>query len=394
MILAVADDISGAAEIAAVGRTFGLTAQIQTRLRLSPPRRVNVPRSTSSDLVVVDTDTRYRTCDSARDIEQALANCDRSAVEWYYKKVDSVLRGNVAEELCAMMQILQKDRAILAPANPAKARVISNGQYFINGHLLHETDFANDPDYPATTSDVVKLLNVPKGYPLQIRTWRTYDNNEQGIIIAEAQSMNDLVRWSHCVDEHTLAAGGYDFFRTLLEKKLPSVRAQSEMGIIAVSGKKLFVCGSTSETSRKAVAQAGDLGVTVCPMPDTLFNDTPANDTLLARWSDDVLKALSKSGCVIIAILQPVVRDSKLAQNLRMKTAALVQRVLNKTAIHELFLEGGATAEAVLHKLRWDTFDVLAEYGPGVVQMRVTLEPDNYVTIKPGSYPWPKKIWI
>src|SRR4030042_1422321 len=126
MILAVADDITGAAEIAAVGRTFGLTAHIQMR----------ADKNISSDLVVIDTNTRYRASDSARDIEQALANYDRTSVEWYYKKVDSVLRGNVAEELCAMMRILQKDKAILAPANPAKARVISKGQYFIDGRLL------------------------------------------------------------------------------------------------------------------------------------------------------------------------------------------------------------------------------------------------------------------
>jgi uncharacterized protein YgbK (DUF1537 family) len=383
MILAVADDITGAAEIAAVGRTFGLTAQLQ----------IKIARSTSHDLVVVDTDTRYRSSESVSDIEQALASCDKSSVEWYYKKVDSVLRGNVAQELCAMMHILHKNRAILAPANPTKARVISNGQYFINGQPLEKTDFANDPEYPAKSSSIVELLNVPRDCPLHIRTYKTYNSSENGIIIAEAESMNDLVRWSEHMDEHTLAAGGSDFFSAMLEKKLPSSKASSEINVAAISGKKLFVCGSTSQTSRKAVAQAGDLGIPVCPMPDILFKNTPADDTLIGKWVDDVLDALSKSGRVITAILQPVVRDSKLAQNLRMKTATLVRMILNMEKITELFIEGGATAEAVLHELQWDTFNVTAEYAPGVVQMCVLGKPDNYVTIKPGSYPWPDRIW-
>ncbi len=410
MILAVADDISGAAEIAAVGWIFGLTAQIQ----------VKAAKSKSSDLVVIDTDTRYRMGDPVRDIEGALADYDRVSVEWHYKKVDSVLRGNVAEELCAMMKILQKDRAILAPANPTMARVISNGQYFINGQLLHETYFANDPDYPAISSNVVELLNVPQGCPLQVRTWGTYNSREQGIIVAEAESMNDLVRWSEYLDEHTLAAGGSDFFRAILEKKLHSSRAPSETDIVSVSGKKLFVCGSASDSSRKAVAQAGNLGIPVCPMPNTLFYNTLAKDALLAQWAGCVLEALSTSGRAIIAILQPVVQASptrakpwtgssqpsagltgskpppaaKLAKSLRMKTAALVQRVVSKTTIHELFIEGGATAEAVLRVLQWQMFDVIGQYAPGVVQMQVTSQPGHYVTIKPGSYPWPKETWV
>jgi len=285
MILAVADDITGAAEIAAVGRTFGLTAQIQ----------IKTPRSTSSDLLVIDTDTRYRTSKPASYIKEALAYYGRTSVKWNYKKVDSVLRGNVAEELYAMMYILQKNRVILAPANPTKARVISNGQYFINGQPLHETDFANDPEYPTASSNIVELLNVPPGCPLHVRTYQTYNGNEQGIIVAEAESMNDLARWSEHVDEHTLAAGGSDFFRTMLDKKLPSSRAPSETDIAAVSGKKLFVCGSTSQTSRKAVAQAGYLGIPVRPMPDILFKNTPADDTLIRQWADGVLEALSTS---------------------------------------------------------------------------------------------------
>jgi uncharacterized protein YgbK (DUF1537 family) len=384
MILVISDDISGAAEIGAVGQTFGLTAQIQMKFI----------RNILSDLVVIDTDSRYKGRDPARDIEQALANYDKTSVEWYYKKVDSVLRGNVADELCAMMKVLQRDRAILAPANPTKARVISNGQYFINGQLLHETDFANDLDYPAKTSNVVELLNVTLGCPLCVRTLSTYNSYEQGIIVAEAESMGDLFQWSKYVDEHTLAAGGSDFFRALLEKGFSSNRASSETEITAVSGKKLFVCGSASDISRKTVAQAVDLGIPVCPMPDTLFYDTIDSDALLGQWADCVLEALSASGRAIIAILQPVVRDSKLAQNLRMKTAALVQRVVSKMTIHELFIEGGATAEAVLRELNWQRFDVIGQYAPGVVQMRVPQESGNYVTIKPGSYPWPRRVWL
>ena len=77
-----------------------------------------------------------------------------------------------------------------------------------------------------------------------------------------------------------------------------------------------------------------------------------------------------------------------------MKTAALVRTILDTAEISELFIEGGATAEAVLGALQYETFDVLAEYAPGVVQMRAVGQKEHYITIKPGSYPWPEGIWM
>ncbi len=382
MILAIADDISGAAEIAAVGWTFGLTAKIQMK----------PVGSLSCDLVVVDTDTRYRQANPARDIEAALADYDRTSIEWYYKKVDSVLRGNVFVELYAMMRILQKNRTILAPANPTKARTISNGQYFINGRPLHETDFGKDPEYPVKSSRIEDLLNVPADCPFHLRTWQNYTGDENGIIVAEVQSSNDLDQWTECLDENTLAAGGSDFFKAILGRKLSSSSKLSNINVETVPGRKLFVCGSATQNSKKAIARASDSGIPVCPMPDELFNNAPADYTLIRQWSNDVYDALSKSSRVIIAILQPAMQDTNLAENLRTKTAALVQEILGKVKIHELFIDGGATAEAVLRALQYKEFDIIAEYSPGVVQMRAC-EQEQYVTIKPGSYPWPNGIW-
>ncbi|MBN2180575.1 MAG: hypothetical protein JW715_01580 [Sedimentisphaerales bacterium] len=383
MILVIADDISGAAEIAAVGREFGLETQIQ----------IKPATSLSAELVVVDTDTRYRTGQPANDISEALKVYDTAPVDWYYKKVDSVLRGNVSHELCAMMEVLKKNRMILTPENPSKARVISKGRYLIDGLPLHETDFARDPDYPAGSSSVLELLDNPSDCGVYLRTRQNYTGYEQGIVVAEAQNMNDLAGWSDFLDEHTLAAGGSDFFRAILNKKLSPNRIKPQISTVTVSGKKLFVCGSTSDVSKKAVAGAGDSGIPICYMPEELFKSSPVNGTLIKQWADNVLEALKVSDRVIVAILQPSVQDSELAESLRTKTAALVQVVLEAAKIRELFIDGGATAEAVLSAIDCLWFDTPVEYAPGVVQMHVAGQEDKYVTIKPGSYPWPEEIW-
>jgi len=67
--------------------------------------------------------------------------------------------------------------------------------------------------------------------------------------------------------------------------------------------------------------------------------------------------------------------------------------VIGKTAIRELFIEGGATADAILDQMEWNSLNVLGEYQAGVVRMGVPGQENPYVTSKPGSYTWPDSIW-
>ena len=81
---------------------------------------------------------------------------------WVYKKVDSVLRGQVVAELEAMMPQLGLKRALLVPANPALGRTISDGEYFIHGRPIHKTEFARDAEHPRLSPRVLDLMQATK----------------------------------------------------------------------------------------------------------------------------------------------------------------------------------------------------------------------------------------
>ena len=383
MIVVVADDISGAAEIAGIGWQFGLTAQVQTRF---------VPEA-GADLIVVSTGTRSVAEDKARSTVEALAHHVRdTAVSWCYKKVDSVLRGHVGAELDVLMKTLHKSRAILAPANPSRGRTIVGGRYWVDGQPLHETDFANDPEYPATSCQVRDLLQT-RGCPVLALKHIAYQGHERGLVVAEVERQEDLSRWAAKVDDSTLASGGSDFFSALLEKPTGPNRVKSISAVVRTAGPRLFVCGSASESSRRAVERAQHRGICVCPMPDSLWDGGASRGCVSEQWSEDVLGALRADGRAIVAIAQPVVRDVSLARQLATHMATLTETVLRRTAIGELVVEGGATAEAVVARLGFRTLKVLGEYAPGVVQLNVAGQEDPLVTVKPGSYPWPVDIW-
>ena len=179
MIVVIADDITRAAEIAALGWRRGLSAQV----RMTPALGAD------GDLVVMDTDTRSVTRDNARNIVATLSEHIRtSSAQWCFKKVDSVLRGNVATELEAIMKALGRTRTLLAPANPSKGRIIADGRYYIDGVPLDETEFAHDPEHPARSSLVADLLNAPASCPVHVLSHAAYTGEETGLVVAQAET--------------------------------------------------------------------------------------------------------------------------------------------------------------------------------------------------------------
>ncbi len=407
MIAVIADDITGAAEIAAIGWRRGLSAQVQ----MAPTPK------TGADLVAIDTDTRSVPGATARSVVENLARqLQALPVRWYFKKVDSVLRGNVATEIETLMQALGKTRTILAPANPSKGRIIADGRYFIDSIPLDKTEFAHDPEHPARSSSIADLLSASSGGSLKSpgvpgdlgmagrgetipkpalrsdlrlpRAVHVLDpaanrGGETGIVVAQARTLADLAQWAEILDRDTLAAGGADFFRAVLEKHMPADPGAARASPEPRKGAKLFVCGSRSEASRQAVDEAFRLRIPVCPMPES-------NGGLPERWGSDIVTALDASGRAVVAVGRAVERLGLSALEIRMQMAVAVQRVIERTTIGELFIEGGATARAILERLGWDTLDVLDEYAPGVVCLAVTATPGRIVTLKPGSYPWPE----
>jgi uncharacterized protein YgbK (DUF1537 family) len=149
MIVVIADDLTGAAELGGIGLRYKLNVEVNT----------SVNPSSKADLLVIATDTRSMSRKEAeRETEMIIKEVAELNPTWIFKKIDSVLRGYVVEELLVMMQKLNHSRALVIPANPGLGRTISNGQYYLNGSPLHQSSFASDPEFPVKTSSVVEIL--------------------------------------------------------------------------------------------------------------------------------------------------------------------------------------------------------------------------------------------
>lgn len=83
--------------------------------------------------------------------------------EYVYKKIDSVLRGNVANEIITMVDSLEYDAAIIFPAFPNEGRTTIGGYQLLKGLPIQRTEYSRDPSSPITESNIVNLVKNQLG---------------------------------------------------------------------------------------------------------------------------------------------------------------------------------------------------------------------------------------
>ena len=76
----------------------------------------------------------------------------------YYKKIDSTLRGNIAVETLAMLDAIEYDAAIIAPAFIQEGRITIGGYQLLKGIPIERTDAARDTSAPIYDSYIPDIL--------------------------------------------------------------------------------------------------------------------------------------------------------------------------------------------------------------------------------------------
>lgn len=133
--LILADDLTGACDTGAGFAGYGLRAVVRL-----PAAEGALPEV---DALVISTESRYLPAALA---EEATAQViARLGQGWrVYKKIDSTLRGHPARDLAAVLRGLGIQRALIAPAFPAQARVTRGGIVYVSGKPLAETSFGQE----------------------------------------------------------------------------------------------------------------------------------------------------------------------------------------------------------------------------------------------------------
>ena len=206
--LIVADDLTGAAEMAAFASRPQRPARVgwvHAGATWSDAGSDDNEGSDDAPSMVIDTESRNLAEVDARERLAAIAHGLRT--EWLrglvYKKIDSTLRGPIHAEITLLHELTGLGPVIAAPAYPRMGRTTRGGVQHVNGVAAAASPAGADPVAATRESDVALLLppgdrvilNAPGSSKVQeLANVLAHHRNAGRHVVVDAEHEPDLAR--------------------------------------------------------------------------------------------------------------------------------------------------------------------------------------------------------
>ncbi len=184
-ILVVADDLTGAVDTGAQFSRRNLRTMVITG-------HENLSKNLKDcDVLVIDTESRYDSKEEAyrKAFGTGLAASNEN-IKYLYKKIDSTMRGNPGAEISGLMDSLDISHSFIVPALPLYGRTTINGNVYVKGVLLAETDYAGDPKNPVKESHIPSIISAQTDKKTGVISFNELHEGRQ-VFIARLQEMMD-----------------------------------------------------------------------------------------------------------------------------------------------------------------------------------------------------------
>ncbi len=260
----IADDLTGANDTALQFHLSGCNTQILFDYNEIPRGIANTHAwALSTETRHADPQTAYQTVHQA-----AKVIVENLKVEHVYKKLDSTLRGNIAQEALAIINALEWDAAVIVPAFPTEGRITVGGYHLLKGIPIERTEFARDPKAPISQSNIpallsqqtenkdiighIELMTVMKGAGPILSVLNDQVKNGKKLIAIDAASTTDLEQVALAVNKASykiLPCGSAGLAQAMTKCWLPDMKSQHIQKVIP-DLPCLIVSGSTTEVTR------------------------------------------------------------------------------------------------------------------------------------------------
>ena len=265
----IADDLTGANDTALQFHNQGAKTQILLDTSYIPDRK---------DLTEVwAISSESRNCDqieALKRVENAVTTfADNFSFEYYYKKIDSTIRGHIAIETLAMLDILGYDAAVIIPAFPQEGRITVGGYHLLKGVPIGKTEIATDPHFPIFESYIPSLLKsqlnedrqhlvgmldlktVMNGAGPVLKKIHELVNEGKKLIVADAASITDIEQIALAInksDKKLLPTGTAAGAQVFGKFWLADVESEKEM-LKLPKLPKLIVSGTATQITAEQI---------------------------------------------------------------------------------------------------------------------------------------------
>ena len=156
----IADDLTGANDTALQMQQKGAA----TKILLEELEPVEEARE-STQAWAISSESRNLSPEEAYNRVKSVTNFlkENFNFEYYYKKIDSTLRGHIAIETLTVLKELEYDAAVVIPAFPAEGRITVGGYHLLKGLPISMSDMAMDPVCPILESHIPTMFKEQVG---------------------------------------------------------------------------------------------------------------------------------------------------------------------------------------------------------------------------------------
>jgi len=376
----VADDLTGANDTGVQFAKVGLRTLVVWKPDLPQEKLVDY------DVVVIDTETRGKTMEQAyEEAYTAAAAIKRSGAVYFYKKIDSTLRGNIGAELDGMLDALQVSLAIVCPAYPRNGRTVVDGHLLVGGVPVERTEAARDPIAPISNSQIQSVITRqsrrkvshiplttitegPRYLKAVIQQERTMGTE---VFVADAASEADLgtiARAASSLGETVLLCGSAG----LAEEMPQAFGLTREGGVLVLAGT------ASSVTARQIdFLEKTHMATVVTVDPRQVFKGEEQRSREVTRSRSIAKEALDKGGDVVVrwassfvdteeSVRLNVSSDVQGMSRVVLSTLVAIAATLINPSLSGLVLTGGDTAMSFVDSLGAVGIGVTGEVEAGV----------------------------
>ncbi|MCM0649656.1 hypothetical protein NBE98_14910 [Clostridium swellfunianum] len=394
LIGVVADDITGGNDIGIMFAKNGLVTEVYRY-----QKDMEFEASGDVDVIIIDTDSRFDKPEvAAEKVYNSTKSLMKIPCDMYFNKTCSVFRGNIGVEFDAMQEALGINKSVVILGFPANGRATKNGLHYVNGVLLENSQFANDPIHPMKESNLVKILGAQTDKPVGFIPYDIVKQGKEALkinieemkkeysyIILDVIGQEDLRIIAESVKDEINLCGSSAIAEELPKAFGNSKELKLEEGVYSSIDKNgvLTLAGSLTPQTLEQINYLKEVGV-----------ETIEFDTLIIYDEEDYAKAIKEIAAIAIKTVsqgkdilihtsndrevirktkefgyQLGLKDNEIGKKISAALTAIVEEVYKATGLRKIVVAGGDTSEAVSEGLNIEKMRIIEEIEPGLPNM-------------------------
>ncbi|MCM1265637.1 MAG: four-carbon acid sugar kinase family protein, partial [Candidatus Gastranaerophilales bacterium] len=312
----IADDLTGANDTALQFKKCHAKTKILLDYSIPPENDAN------TEIWAISTESRNIGSGAAEfRMLETISNLNKNLnLEYFYKKIDSTVRGNIAIETLTMVKVLDYDASIIIPAFPSEGRITVGGYHLSKGIPIGRTEMARDPHSPITESHVPSLLKsqlheneqelvgsiglktVMNGAGPILMKINELIKEGRKLIVADAASLTDIEQIVLAINKSSykiLPAGTAATGNILAKLWLPEAELEECEEVKIPKLPKLIISGSATQINAHQIEQleqSYDYD-NVCTIP---LNTEMVINGLNDEFINDIIEKLGNDNIVVI----------------------------------------------------------------------------------------------